>query len=62
MIVAVLQMLWDACMLIGRQERTLHAGRMDQLAIAPDGSLVPIELKLDRTPCDVVAQALDYAN
>ena len=32
------------------------------LAIAPDGSLVLIELKRYRTPRDVVAQALDYAS
>lgn len=48
-------------MLIGRQERTNDSGRIDLLAIAPDGSLVLIELKRDRTPREVVAQALDYA-
>lgn len=37
-------------------------GIVDLLAIAPDGALVLIELKRDRTPRDVVAQALDYAN
>ncbi len=31
------------------------------LAVAPDGALVLIELKRDRTPREVVAQALDYA-
>jgi hypothetical protein len=36
-------------------------GRLDLLAIAPDGALVLIELKRDRTPREVVAQALDYA-
>lgn len=49
-------------MLIGRQERTGQGGIIDLLAIAPDGSLVLIELKRDRTPRDVVAQALDYAS
>ena len=34
---------------------------MDLLALAPDASLVLIELKRERTPRDVVAQALDYA-
>lgn len=48
-------------LLIGRQERTSEAGILDLLAIAPDGSLVVIELKRDRTPREVVAQALDYA-
>ncbi len=46
----------------GRQEDTGCSGRIDLLAIAPDGSLVLIELKRDRTPRDVVAQALDYAH
>jgi len=49
-------------MLIGRQEVTHHGGRTDLLAIAPDGSLVLIELKRDRTPREIVAQALDYAS
>ena len=48
-------------MLIGRQERTDDGGRIDLLAITPDGSLVLIELKRDRTPRDIVAQTLDYA-
>ena len=49
-------------MLIGRQETTSHGGRIDLLAIAPDGSLVLIELKRDRTPREIIAQALDYAS
>lgn len=48
-------------MLIGRQEDTGFGGRIDLLAVAPDGSLVLVELKRDRTPREVVAQALDYA-
>ncbi len=48
-------------MLIGQQEQTGFGGRIDLLAIAPDGSLVLIELKRDRTSREVVAQALDYA-
>lgn len=48
-------------MMIGRQEPTGFGGRIDLLAIAPDASLVLIELKRDRTPREVVAQALDYA-
>lgn len=62
MIVAAPRMLSDEWMLIGRQEDTGFGGRIDLLAIAPDGSLVLIELKRDRTPRDVVAQALDYAS
>ena len=49
-------------MLIGRQEQTTMGGRIDLLAIAPDASLVLIELKRKRTPREVVAQALDYAS
>jgi hypothetical protein len=62
MIVAQPHLLSDAWMLVGRQERTAHGGIIDLLAIAPDGGLVVIELKRDRTPRDVVAQALDYAS
>lgn len=61
MIVASPQLISDEWMLIGRQEETTSGGRIDLLAIAPDGSLVLIELKRDRTPRGVVAQALDYA-
>ena len=62
MIVAAPKILSDSWMLIGQQERTAHGGRIDLLAIAPDGGLVLIEIKRDRTPRDVVAQALDYAS
>lgn len=61
MIVASPRMLSDEWMLIGRQENTGHGGIIDLLAIAPDSSLVLIELKRDKTPRDVVAQSLDYA-
>jgi hypothetical protein len=61
MIVAAPQLLSDEWMIIGRQEDTGFGGRIDLLALAPDGSLVLIELKKDRTPRDVVAQAIDYA-
>lgn len=62
MIVAAPSILSDEWMLVGRQEDTGFGGRIDLLAIAPDGSLVLIELKRDRTPREVVAQALDYAS
>jgi len=61
MIIVAPSMLSDEWMLIGRQEDTGFGGRIDLLAIAPDGSLVLIELKRNRTPREVVAQALDYA-
>src|SRR6267154_474778 len=62
MIVASPEILSDEWMLIGRQEKTGYGGRIDLLAIAPDGALVLIEIKRDRTPRDVVAQAIDYAS
>ena len=61
MIVAAPRILSDEWMLIGRQERTGSGGIIDLLAVAPDGALVLIELKRDRTPREVVAQAIDYA-
>ena len=61
MIVASPRVLSDEWMLIGRQERTASGGFIDLLAVAPDGALVLIELKRDRTPREVVAQAIDYA-
>jgi len=61
MIVAAPRILSDEWMLIGRQERTGMSGIVDLLGIAPDGALVLIELKRDRTPREVVAQAIDYA-
>ena len=62
MIVAEPSILSRDWMLIGRQERTAYGKILDLLAVAPDGSLVLIELKRDQTPWDVVAQALDYAS
>jgi hypothetical protein len=61
MIVAAPRVLSDEWMVIGRQVDTGFGGRIDLLAIAPDGGLVLIELKRNRTPREVVAQALDYA-
>ncbi len=62
MIVSSPGILSSEWMLIGRQECTGFGGIIDLLAIAPDGSLVLIELKRDRTPREIVAQALDYAS
>ena len=62
MIVRDPRILSSEWLLIGRQEVTSHGGRIDLLAIAPDGSLVLIELKRDRTPREIIAQALDYAS
>lgn len=62
MIVKDPRILSSEWMLIGRQEITTYGARIDLLAIAPDGSLVLIELKRDKTPREIVAQALDYAS
>src|SRR5215813_10856871 len=62
MIIAASEMLSAEWLLIGRQEQTGYGGRVDLLAIAPDASLVLIELKRNRTPREIVAQALDYAS
>ena len=62
MIVAAPEILSDQWMLIGRQETTDSGGRVDLVAIAPDASLVLIELKRGKTPREVIAQTLDYAS
>ena len=62
MIVQCPSILSGEWMLIGRQEKTSFGGIIDLMAIAPDGSLVLIELKRDKTPRDIVAQGLDYAS
>jgi hypothetical protein len=54
--------LSDRWMLIGRQVRTVHGGKVDLLALNQDGQIIVIELKKDLTPREVVAQALDYAS
>jgi len=48
--------------LIGRQVTTVNRGRVDLIAIDGDANLVVLELKRDKTPREVVAQALDYAS
>lgn len=60
MIIAEPRILSDEWMLIGRQIDTTTGGRVDLLAIAPDASLVLIELKKDKTPREVISQVLDY--
>lgn len=48
-------------LLIGRQVST-GFGFIDLLAIDRNGYLIVLELKKDRTPRDVIAQALDYGS
>ena len=49
-------------LIIGRQVLTAFNSYIDLLAIDNNGLLIIIELKKDKTPRDVVAQALDYAS
>ncbi len=49
-------------LLIGQQVETDYGGLIDLLAVDVVGNLVILELKRDRTPRDIVAQALDYAS
>lgn len=49
-------------LLIGRQVTTANQGRIDLLAIDDEANLVVLELKRDKTPREIVAQALDYAS
>ena len=48
-------------LIIGRQVRTNLGGFIDLLGVDREGNVVVVELKRDRTPRDVVAQALEYA-
>ena len=50
----------DTLLVIGRQIVTAFAGRVDLLCVAQDGTLFVVEIKKDRTPREVVAQAMDY--
>jgi hypothetical protein len=49
-------------LIFGRQVQTAFNKYVDLLAIDQDGKLIVIELKRDKTPREVVAQALDYAS
>jgi hypothetical protein len=52
----------DILLIIGRQVVTAYGKRLDLLAVDSQGTLYCIEIKRDRTPRDVVAQALDYGS
>lgn len=57
-----ISILSDNLLVIGRQVSTDFGGALDLLCIDEAGDLVVIELKRDKTPRGVVAQALDYAS
>lgn len=52
----------EELLLIGRQIVTDYGKYIDMLAIDAEGTLYIIELKKNKTPREVVAQALDYAS
>jgi len=54
--------LGEPMLLIGRQVPTAHGKFIDLLGISGDGLLQVLELKRDRTPREVVSQALDYGS
>lgn len=52
----------DILLIVGRQVVTVFGKRIDLLALDCQGTIYCIEIKRDRTPRDVVAQALDYGS
>jgi len=57
-----IEILNENWLIIGRQVLTKYNKYIDLLAIDTAGSLIILELKKDKTPRDVVAQAIDYAS
>lgn len=55
-------MLGETLLIIGRQIPTAFGGFIDLLALDETASVHVIELKRDKTPRDVTAQALDYGS
>lgn len=55
------KMISEDLLVIGRQVQTTAGGIIDLLCMDPNGDMVIIELKKDKTPREVTAQALDYA-
>jgi len=49
-------------LVIGQQVETAYGKFIDLLCMDPEGALVIVELKRDKTPREVTAQALDYAS
>jgi len=57
-----ISILDPALLVIGQQVGTAFGKFIDLLCMDSDGRLVIVELKRDRTPREVTAQALDYAS
>lgn len=55
-------MLGETLLIIGRQVATAFGGFIDLLALDETAAVHVIELKRDKTPRDVTAQALDYGS
>ena len=55
-------MLGETLLIIGRQVATSFGGFIDLLALDETAAVHVIELKRDKTPRDVTAQALDYGS
>jgi hypothetical protein len=49
-------------LIIGREVETAYGGFIDLLCLDRNGDVVIVELKRDKTPREVTAQALDYAS
>ena len=49
-------------LVIGKEVPTDYGGYIDLLCIDADGDLVVVELKRDKTPREITAQALDYGS
>jgi hypothetical protein len=55
-------LLADDVLVIGRQTATAFGGIIDLLCLDRSGDVIIVELKRDKTPRDITAQALDYAS
>ena len=57
-----ISVLGDDYLVIGRQVKAKFGKYIDLLAMDQEGKISVIELKKDKTPRDVIAQAIDYAS
>lgn len=62
MVVNDLTLVGSDLLMVAHQTRTDFGGIIDILAVDADGHLHVLELKRDRTPREIVAQALDYGS